>query len=682
MKKNFFNANVIHSLWVSGMMLCAGTFGLSSCSDKYDDTELRNSVSGLEDRVTALETWQKSVNTSIASLQSVVSALENRNYITGVTAITEGGEEVGYTITFQSGSSITIRNGKDGTNGADGKDGTNGTTPVIGVTKDSSGKYCWTVNGELLKDDSGNAIHVTGNDGATAIAPQVRINSTTNEWEISKDGGSTWTSTGVKATGSAGAAGTTGAKGDSMFSAVTYDTNSVTFTLADGTTKLSVSRVSSALTITANTNSDNTFSLTSALLAEKSGNVVHIRVESPNADGALILTRGNVADTRWEITSNVVNNTMSIVAYPAKNVTVGETALLMVTISDSKGNTLAKGQQVFKNAITVGQAAVVDDVTELKEALSSEDVKYVALAEDVKLTEQLEVTKDKTIELNNQELTSDKQIKVEEGSTLTLKNGTIKQTGGNKISVTTSSDLELDNIMYESTTGYGGILCAENATDDAKITIKNSTIKAGYFGFTTNATTPVGKPIIVLENSTFEAKETALLCNVPATITAKNCTFTSGWQGVFMRGGTAAFEDCKINLVMDETYNDVPEDNCNADGTWKTGNQAVGAALLMGNRCTENASTYNYPTNVTLKNTTFSVTGTAKSSKTTRTAAETPSVYIWSRTENGNGTTFNYDAASASSFNAAGKGLYVGNNGTNLTINGTAYSSGTGAKKH
>ena len=40
-----------------------------------------------------------------------------------------------------------------------------------------------------------------GDKGDDAIAPQLRINSVTNEWEISQNNGTTWTSTGVKATG-------------------------------------------------------------------------------------------------------------------------------------------------------------------------------------------------------------------------------------------------------------------------------------------------------------------------------------------------------------------------------------------------------------------------------------------------------------------------------------------------
>ena len=78
-----------------------------------------------------------------------------------------------------------------------------------------------------------------GDKGADAIAPQVRINPDSNEWEISVDGGTTWTSTGVKATGDKGDTGATGAQGDSMFSDID-NTNEdyVELTLTDGVTKI------------------------------------------------------------------------------------------------------------------------------------------------------------------------------------------------------------------------------------------------------------------------------------------------------------------------------------------------------------------------------------------------------------------------------------------------------------
>ena len=39
-------------------------------------------------------------------------------------------------------------------------------------------------------------IKAQGAKGDDAIAPQVQINATTNEWEISTDGGKNWKSTG------------------------------------------------------------------------------------------------------------------------------------------------------------------------------------------------------------------------------------------------------------------------------------------------------------------------------------------------------------------------------------------------------------------------------------------------------------------------------------------------------
>ncbi len=77
--------------------------------------------------------------------------------------------------------------GSDGSNGKDGQDGKDGT------------------NGSNGAD---------GEDGKDGITPQLRINSESNEWEVSYDNGSTWTSLGVKATGEKGEQGVQGEKGD------------------------------------------------------------------------------------------------------------------------------------------------------------------------------------------------------------------------------------------------------------------------------------------------------------------------------------------------------------------------------------------------------------------------------------------------------------------------------------
>lgn len=83
--------------------------------------------------------------------------------------------------------------GDPGANGADG------VTPHIGM------------NGNWFIGDTDTNVKAHGND---AVTPIVRINSTTFEWEISTNGGTTYTSTGISAKGVKGDTGERGAKGE------------------------------------------------------------------------------------------------------------------------------------------------------------------------------------------------------------------------------------------------------------------------------------------------------------------------------------------------------------------------------------------------------------------------------------------------------------------------------------
>ncbi|MBP3419018.1 MAG: hypothetical protein J6K74_00300, partial [Marinifilaceae bacterium] len=142
----------------------------TSCSEEvYDDSVLTDRVDDLEQRVDALEKLCQQLNSNINSLQTIVTALQESDYITNVTPIKEGASIIGYTISFLKSDPITIyhgENGKDGANGADGKDGADGYTPVIGVRADSDGLYYWTLDGEWLLNDSGEQIRAQGIDGA------------------------------------------------------------------------------------------------------------------------------------------------------------------------------------------------------------------------------------------------------------------------------------------------------------------------------------------------------------------------------------------------------------------------------------------------------------------------------------------------------------------------------------
>ena len=260
MKKLFF-------ILVAAMLFASG------CSDKYDDSALTGRVDDLESRVEKLEELCRQMNTNISSLQTLVTALQNSDYITAVTPVTSGGQTIGYTMTFKHALPITIYHG---TNGKDGQDGRNGTTPVIGVAP-YNGVYYWTLNGTWLTDTSGNKIKAEGTvgrdgvngkpgqdgddgqdgkpgeDGEDGITPQLKIE---NEyWYISYDNGASWIQLG-KATGDKrdkgdkgepGAPGTSG--GDSIFSKVEDNATEVVFTLADGTTTITIPKYTAAASL-------------------------------------------------------------------------------------------------------------------------------------------------------------------------------------------------------------------------------------------------------------------------------------------------------------------------------------------------------------------------------------------------------------------------------------------------
>ena len=101
----------------------------------------------------------------------------------------------------QNGSNGTNgRDGKDGAGGKDGKDGVDGKdgiTPKLRINDDN----IWEVSYDGGKTWETLGVAATGADGVT---PQLRINEDTNMWEVSYDNGATWTSMGVVATGANG----------------------------------------------------------------------------------------------------------------------------------------------------------------------------------------------------------------------------------------------------------------------------------------------------------------------------------------------------------------------------------------------------------------------------------------------------------------------------------------------
>ena len=493
MKKKFIGTETIRKVWIVCSMVCACMFGLSSCGDDYDDSELRGDIESLEDRISVLEEWQKSVNTDIRSLQSLVAALENKDYVTAVTPLEDG---TGYVISFLKSGNVTIKHGERGEQGEKGEDGT---TPVISVKQDIDGKYYWTVDGEWLLD-SGNKIPVTGENGdkgdkgdtgtagsdgltpyigdngnwwigvtdtgvkaqgntgtdgqtphigdngnwwigttdtgvkaqgdagadgqtphigsngnwwigttdtgvkaqgdkgADAIAPQIRINTDTNEWETSTDNGTTWTSTGVKATGNKGNTGATGAqgeKGDSMFSSIDNSNEAyVELTLADGVTKIKLPKYA-AFSIAFESDevfyaspSDNELKLVLPVTLKES-DYRSIVATVTTTNGADVQTRST--GNQWNITVTkptfgadgaLVEGSAKVAIKGTENTRLADTYLLRVALVAANGTEVTASRLVryFDGAIVESQSDITDNTVKRlawKGDMAETDFEYI-----------------------------------------------------------------------------------------------------------------------------------------------------------------------------------------------------------------------------------------------------------------------------------------------------------------
>lgn len=200
------NRNISFSIWKSiNKVLCIVMSLMLFCVSCYDDEDLQQYVNSIDERLTQLETTLKNVQDDMNSVKALAQALENKLTITSVLEDSDGN----YLVTLSNDKVLKIRNSEN-------------TVPVITI-QEEAGVYYWAteLNGNitLLKDKNGNKMRVT------AVAPEIRINEKSLEWEISVDGGKSWQSTGIVA----------GKDADcSIFSEVTQDELYAYFTLVDG----------------------------------------------------------------------------------------------------------------------------------------------------------------------------------------------------------------------------------------------------------------------------------------------------------------------------------------------------------------------------------------------------------------------------------------------------------------
>ncbi|MBE9488019.1 MAG: DUF5074 domain-containing protein [Bacteroidetes bacterium] len=295
---------------------------MASCTDYSND------IDNLRDRVTVLEKTVNEMNTQVKSVQTLVTALENKDYILDVKELSD---KSGYTITFAKKGVVTIKNG------ANGKD-----APIISIKKDDGdGKFYWTktIEGkELWLEADGKKIAVTGNDGTDGTngtngtdgkTPILGVNSD-GYWTIDKGDGNgvvrllDENNDPIKAKGNDG---TNGTDGDSFFKNVdTSDSRFVTFTLTNDTA-FTIPRIDAEIS----------FIKKFVLLF---GETKNVRIKIKNIQTAEFLS---IPDG-WSATLNLEDKRISITA--PVNGSGAESGILSIIGIDKNGNTILASTEV------------------------------------------------------------------------------------------------------------------------------------------------------------------------------------------------------------------------------------------------------------------------------------------------------------------------------------------------
>jgi lysophospholipase L1-like esterase len=165
----------------------------------------------------------------VEAIQTILTALEQNDYVTDIVKVMEDGVEVGYSITFAKGGTVTIYHGTDG---SDGKDGA---APQISIKKAQDGEYYWTADGEWMTDENGEMIPavVADDPDGEYITPLFRV--ADGKWYVSVDNGNSWEE--INNPGHIDEEDSESeSEADSVFSKVdTSNEEYVIFTLSDGT---------------------------------------------------------------------------------------------------------------------------------------------------------------------------------------------------------------------------------------------------------------------------------------------------------------------------------------------------------------------------------------------------------------------------------------------------------------
>lgn len=302
----------------------------------------------------------------------------------------------------------------------------------------------------------------------------------------------------------------------------------------------------------------------------------------------------------------------------------------------AEGNAILLGTGSTSNNVKINvSGGTFSDPSALAYLTDGADVDVV-LNSDVTLNQSMIVHVPATvrIDLSDNKLTfsEDARVNIKEAA-VTFQNGEIEANNLEKVNhdlieVGTDGSVLLDEITL-TTNGAGvGTAISEN---NSSIEVRNSTINVTSYSISTNASMPVPTGVkITLTNSTFIGSD-PLLLNIPCDVVIDKCVMNGTMHGMVLRGGTATVKNSTITLNYPD--NDYEEMSSYFNGrNWGSGNEINLAALTIGNK---SPKAYQYPTVITLVNTTVQSTGDH--------AEYFPALYAYANSGDGLGVTLKYD---------------------------------------
>lgn len=189
---------------------------VTSCNN--DSSQVDQEDEGAGSREAKRKELCAQMNTTISSLQTIISALQQEDPVISLEPVDQEEKTIGYKIGFAENGAVTIYTVQDETGG---------TAPIVGVKKHTDGIYYWTLNGEFVECE-GVMLPAQKEDeekvpaSTEAVVPQLKVEKDT--WYISYDQGAGWLE--LEPAGDS--------QPDSMFRKIDQDLYEVHLTLSNG----------------------------------------------------------------------------------------------------------------------------------------------------------------------------------------------------------------------------------------------------------------------------------------------------------------------------------------------------------------------------------------------------------------------------------------------------------------